>query len=79
MLFGDTLGRRAKMVEQGIVDVQGAFAPAMDHMRGCRIPKITHIRACGAHVCRMEKCTPSEGVRQWVLAFLRERVPYVKS
>ena len=29
MLFGDTLGRRAQMVEQGIADAQGAFAPAM--------------------------------------------------
>ena len=45
------------MVEQGIADAQGAFAPAMEPMRGCRIPKITHIRACGVHVCRMEKCT----------------------
>ena len=35
----------------------GAFAPTMEPMRGCRIPKITHIRACGVHVCRMEKCT----------------------
>ena len=52
-----SLGRRAQMAEQGIADAQGAFAPAIDHMRGCRIPKITHIRACGAHVCRMEKCT----------------------
>ena len=63
MLFGDTLGRRAQMVEQGIADAQGAFAPAMEPMRGCRIPKITHIRACGVHVCRMEKCT-LRGVRQ---------------
>ena len=57
MLFGDTLGRRAQMVEQGIADAQGAFAPAMEPMRGCRVPKITHIRACGVHVCRMERCT----------------------
>ena len=63
MLFGDTLGRRAQMAEQGIADAQGAFAPAMDHMRGCRIPKITHIRACGAHVRRMGKCA-FRGVRQ---------------
>ena len=31
-------------------------APAMDHMKGRRSQKLTHVRACGVHVLRMERC-----------------------
>ena len=52
------LAQRAQLADQGSVDVQRARAPAMDHMKGRWSQKLTHVRACGVHVLRMERCTP---------------------
>ena len=49
------LAQRAQLADQGFVDVQNARAPAMDHMKGRRSQKLTHVRACDAHVHRMER------------------------
>ena len=50
------LAQRAQLADRGSVDVQRARAPAMDHMKGRWSQKLTHVRACGVHVLRMERC-----------------------